>query len=272
MFTDQYDQIPYKALNYLTGECNYGGRVTDDWDRRTLINLLTQFYCPATVEDPKYKFSASGLFFAPTKGTMANYVEYIKQLPLNQLPEVFGIHENGDISRQLSDTKLLFDSVLTTQERAASSGQKSSDEILNEVSGDILARMPQPFNIDAVLMKYPVNYNDSMNTVLIQELIRFNRLIKIILTSLDNVQKGIKGLVIMSSELEEVVRGILSNKIPTLWANRSYPSLKPLGSYVNDLLARLTFFKNWFDHGAPSTFCLSFFYFQQVSYTFFTIH
>lgn len=51
-----YDEIPFKALIYLTGECYYGGKVTDDWDRRVLNNLLSTFYCMDIFYD-NYKFS-----------------------------------------------------------------------------------------------------------------------------------------------------------------------------------------------------------------------
>ncbi|KAI8910835.1 dynein heavy chain and region D6 of dynein motor-domain-containing protein, partial [Gorgonomyces haynaldii] len=266
MFLDEYEEIPFKAIQYLTGECNYGGRVTDDWDRRTLMSLLTNFMCPQAVEEQSYKFSPSGIYYVPTKQKYDNYLEYIRSLPLNQTPEIFGIHENGDIARQLSETRQLFESVIKAQGASvggSGGGQKTSDEILIEVSSDILSRVPQPFNLDQAVQKYPVNYNESMNTVLVQEMIRFNKLIQIVLVSLVNVQKAIKGLVVMSSELEEVCKSILVGRVPAMWASKSYPSLKPLAAYVSDLVNRIKFFQTWFEKGSPSVFWMSGFFFTQ---------
>lgn len=43
---------------------------------------------------------------------------------------------------------------------------------MNESANSILAQVPQPFSLDAVTTKYPVLYEQSMNTVLVQEVIR----------------------------------------------------------------------------------------------------
>lgn len=56
MFLNDYEDLPLPALTYLTGECNYGGRVTDDKDRRLLNSLLSVFYCEKIVYDDKYKY------------------------------------------------------------------------------------------------------------------------------------------------------------------------------------------------------------------------
>ncbi|XP_040538200.1 dynein axonemal heavy chain 12 isoform X2 [Gallus gallus] len=268
LFINEYQHVPFEAVSYLTGECNYGGRVTDDWDRRLLLTVLDDFYNPEIIENPHYTFSPSGNYYAPPKGTYEDYIEFIKSLPFSQHPEVFGLHENVDISKDLQQTKILFESLLLTQGgdiQGTSSG--GGDSTLYEIADDILSKLPNDFDIESCLAKYPVRYEESMNTVLVQEMERFNNLLQTIRITLTNLKKAIKGLVVMDAELEALCGSLLIGKVPENWAKQSYPSLKPLGSYILDFLQRLKFLQDWYELGKPTVFWLSGFYFTQAFLT-----
>lgn len=110
-------------------------------------------------------------------------------------------------------------------------------------------------------------YEESLNTVIIQEAIRYNKLLKVISETLKDLLKALKGLVVMSEALEKMSRSLFSNQVPDIWASKAYPSLKPLGAWVHDLHARIKFLDTWKNNGIPAIFWISGFYFPQAFLT-----
>ena len=91
----------------------------------------------------------------------------------------------------------------------------------------------------------------SLTTVLIQEVERFNTLLRIARNSLEKLEMAINGTISMSQKLDEVYQSFLKRKVPLLWENYAYPSLKPLHSWVEDLRMRIAFITRWVKKGNP---------------------
>jgi len=204
----------------------------------------------------------------PNDGQRTDYIEFIKtNIPLVDQTEIFGLHDNAEITSAINNTNSLMTTVLSLQPRATGGTGKSQDEVLAETAMGILEKLPQRFNVYEANKKHPIKYEDSMNTVLQQEILRFNAMLDRIRSSLVDIQKAIKGEVVMSAELEAVGNALFDNKIPPFWMARSYPSIKPLASYIVDFVERLKFIDSWIENGAPASFWVSGFYFTQSFFT-----
>jgi dynein heavy chain len=115
MFLNEYEEVQYVALRYLTGECNYGGRVTDDWDRRCLNTILSRYYNSGVLDDEDYKFDESGVYFVPKVKDHEGFINHIKELPIDTKPGIFGLHENANIFKEEGETNNLLVNILKTQ-------------------------------------------------------------------------------------------------------------------------------------------------------------
>ncbi|XP_041836448.1 dynein heavy chain 1, axonemal isoform X2 [Melanotaenia boesemani] len=263
MFLDKYQDIPYKVLKYTVGEINYGGHVTDDWDRRCLLTVLEDLFCPAVLSADRVYSSSGVCRKIDSNLDIKGYLAYIHGLPIKDPPEIFGLHDNATISFAQNETFSLLDAVVCLQPRASSVESKSLEETLEEIVAGISEKVPQPFNVQKVTEKYPVLYEESMNTVLIHEVIRYNKLLVVISQSLGDVVQALKGSLVMSSELELMANSLLHNMVPDVWKAKAYPSLKPLASWVSDLLQRINFLQRWIFNGPPPVFWISGFFFPQ---------
>ncbi|XP_071943674.1 dynein axonemal heavy chain 1-like isoform X2 [Antedon mediterranea] len=267
MFLLEYDTIPFKVLKYTAGHINYGGRVTDDQDRRCIMNILQDYYNKDVLNED-HIYSPSGKYRQiPTNMDHNGYISYIKSLPINDTPEIFGLHDNANITFAQNETFSLLTGLLKLQPKTASGSGRTREEVIEEMAKRILDVVPNAVDINMVIDKHPVRYEESMNTVLIQEVIRYNRLLVVIHKGLHDVLKALKGLVVMSEELETMSNQMFNNTVPTMWANKAYPSLKPLSSWVSDLVTRMDFVQDWITKGIPSVFWISGFFFPQAFLT-----
>ena len=91
-------------------------------------------------------------------------------------------------------------------------------------------------------MAFPVMYEESMNTVLVQEVKRFNRLLKVMIKTLFEVQRALKGLAVMSGDLENLANSIFDQKVRCLVGFDLFatclrlPTTAPLLSNINRVL------------------------------------
>jgi dynein heavy chain len=104
---------------------------------------------------------------------------------------------------------------------------------------------------------------DSLGVVLSQELVKFNKVIAKMNTSLQMLQNAIEGLELMSDELDGMYVDFRNNKVPANWTSVGYASLKPLSYWVLDTIERVEFMRNWLKEGCPNAFPLYLFFFPQ---------
>lgn len=267
---ENYSEIPWDALNYMTGEINYGGRVTDEWDRRCLLSILTRFLNEDVLTE-SYGFSDSGVYASLKDDcSLDDYMNYIASLPDIEKPELYGMHDNANITYQLKETRITVDTILNIQPReaAASNSQsaaESSDEIVKEILKTFEEKLPLFLKRDPTKeRKIKLDYIDSLEICLNQEAERFNRLISKIKYTMIQLNKALKGEDVMSADLDKMYQNILNNQVPELWNRFAYPSLKSLAAWFDDLIQRVSFFRAWMDNeNRPNSFWLSAFFFPQ---------
>jgi dynein heavy chain, axonemal len=270
-FLEEQPLVPWDALRYVTGQINYGGRVTDDWDRRCLLSILGNYYTPHILVDG-YAFSQSGTYRVPaTLAVHGKVLAYLNDLPQLDNPELFGMHENANVTYERNESMHMTRLILSLEPRdSGGGGAKSNDQRVLELAASIQESLPPNLSVDDA---GPTTFKtrevagtvvmDSLATVLGQELVKFNTLLNRMRSSLVDVQRAINGLIVMSSDLDNMYTAFLNGRLPQIWGQVSFASLRPLGSWVQDLLQRVVFFRTWLLHGEPVVFDLHVFFFPQ---------
>merc|ERR1719440_1822291 len=139
--------------------------------------------------------------------------------------------------------------MVSLQAQVAGEGGQTPEQAVHATAADMYDRVPKLLNladIRAMLLDDP----SPLNIVLLQESERYNAMLSSLDKTLGQLQLGIKGLVVMSSELDEVFGYIFNGRVPPGWL-KAYPSVKPLAAWMLDLVLRIQQLAEWSMQGPP---------------------
>ncbi|KAL0223335.1 hypothetical protein P9112_002725 [Eukaryota sp. TZLM1-RC] len=250
--------IPFDALRFLIGQIAFGGRITDKADQRIVDVLLADCMDTFVVESDDHDFAKFGDF------GVKDCIDYLRKMPLNTPVETFGLHSNAGISYAVNQTLKLFGNLLLVQPSTSSAvGGLTREDVVMKIATETLETLHPVYSMEKICEKFPIQYSESMNCVLQQEVLRYNKLLAVMNTSLNNLVKALKGLIVLSAELDEMANSIYNNIVPSMWSKVAYPSLKSLSFWISDLKERLAFIDKWYDEGFPPVFNISSVFFPQ---------
>ncbi|VDL92009.1 unnamed protein product [Schistocephalus solidus] len=369
---DEKAEIKWATIKYLIGEVGhltrctnncletrgmvmYGGRTIDNYDRRVLTTYMEEYFGDFLFDE----FQTFHFYHDETIDYMIPlepegcedfremYLEAIENWPVQQRPNVFGLHENTAIGysarfarqlwvclqRLLPETELVTgipdaqqmsavskdvadfveklktsvseqtptdqnapaseapaeteeDSLATPRDdlddeveeeeeegtkegsddaqkedskKPSSSDTSSKDAVVDAMAVSILGRLPPLFDVTALRKKYMGSEISPTTVVLIQELDRFNLILKEMSSSLSELRRAIAGEVGMSAELDDVSACLGSGTIPASWRRLVPATEKSLADWLQQLLMRNDQYKKWIGCGKsePATMWLS---------------
>eukprot|EP00884_Botryococcus_braunii_P017803 jgi/Botrbrau1/4706/Bobra.0218s0027.1 len=260
------ETVPFNVIRFLYTEIGYGGRLVDEQDLRIVRSLADRFICPGALEDT-YAFSPSGTYVVPACSSLNQMNQFIHELPPLSSADVLGMHPNAAISCDQNEANGIFNALLAVEPRqhgTASSEVEGSPEAL---CIDLLSKVPKGFDMGEVSLRYPLSYNEIMNTVLQQECERYNHLLGIVEVSLLEVVRGLRGQVVLTPALEAILDAVVTNQVPQIWSKAAYPSVMRLASWMPNLAQRVGFIATWIAKGTPVVFWLSGVFFPQAILT-----
>lgn len=93
MYVEEQSEVPWQTLNVVVSDIIYGGRVTDVWDKRSISSILRKYFVPELLMDD-FGFSDDGKYLSLEEGSVHVQRDYIRSLPIEDQPQVFGLRKS----------------------------------------------------------------------------------------------------------------------------------------------------------------------------------
>ncbi|EDV25010.1 uncharacterized protein TRIADDRAFT_56504 [Trichoplax adhaerens] len=250
--------VSWNTVRYMIGEVQYGGRVTDDFDKRLINTFARTWFSDAMFAD-NFRFYEG--YRIPKCKTIEDYRTAIDSLPLVDSPEAFGLHPNADITYQTKTATDILDTIVNIQPKdSASGGGETRESVVLKLAMDMLEKLPPDYIAHEVKDRLQkMGLLSPMNIFLRQEIDRMQCVISAVRQTLTDLKLAIDGTIIMSEILRDALDNMYDARVPVSWRKVSWES-STLGFWFTELLERNAQFHTWLFEGRPNVFHMTSFF------------
>lgn len=284
-FFNSANGLSWPTIQYMVCEVQYGGRITDDFDRILFNTFGDTWLTPATLDEEFLFCSANFQYNIPQVETIEAYLQHIAKFPAHDTPEIFGLHTNADLTFGTSETQRILGSISDTQPKDGTKGSgKTREETVFEQADELLQLTPPNYK-DAdtrdLVRKRPKaevefvlgyrseervdGFSIPLNVFLYQEVTRLDAAIRRVRKTFSDLKQAINGEIVMTPELQSALNSIYDAKPPVQWyidasgAEIAWSS-PTLALWFNGLLERNKQLNAWLTGTRPLSYWMTGFF------------
>ncbi|CAH0562483.1 unnamed protein product [Brassicogethes aeneus] len=232
------ETFTYRKLIYIIGGINYGGYIASQYGKELLAVLLKECLNKTVVQKSTFLFNNVVNYGLPNKNDHQDFVQYIENLPVNDTPEIFGLHPNSDLRRGLLYKSEFLTSLLTAARLNHKNKVEGNETIICCMTGDVLNYLPM--FIDDIEM----DVRDCRFYVIKKEIRLLNLILKTVKSNLKLIQGVLNGSSQLNKEVNDAMEAMLNNEIPKVWlagTNDVYGNNLPI--FIKSITNKFNYFK-----------------------------
>jgi dynein heavy chain len=280
--------ISWSTVQYMVSAIQYGGKVTDDIDRRLFDVYAARWLCPA-IESSSFSFNPSVLigqiegnfnYKIPSAHDHADYSRFCASFPEVDSPEISGLHPNADLTFRVKEATQMMRTLANNSSSSGNGGTsdgegngedggsgKTPNDLVHDMATNMLTAVPEDYNKDRTDAKISAlgGMVVPLNIFLFQEINVLQAIIELVRRTLNHVKLAIDGEVVMTEELAETTNNIFNAKVPQRWmydaTNNEYSWINStMGLWMSNFVDRDTQIRTWLNNERPSHFAFKGFF------------
>jgi len=267
--------ISWSTVQYMVSEIQYGGKITDDYDRR-LFNTYAARWLQPIIEKQEFTFNPDRMigelpdnfnYVVPLFQEQKEYYEYVCKFPEIDTPEISGLHPNADLTYRLKGATEMFKTLSATQPKSAGGGGGggglSTEDIVKARAADLLETTPPPYNEDRFKVKIRAlgGLDIPLNIFLYQEIRVLSFVVDKVRKDLKQLRLAIDGEVVMTDAYAAIITQLFNANVPRAWmydaTNNEFSWINStIGLWYVNFTSRNTQIRDWLNKGRPTNFFL----------------